>query len=69
MGIYPQRNPDAKVELTVRDHVLHIDQEARRSLGIAYIVGSLTAVGMMDHAEFWDTRRLEAYMKSERFPH
>ena len=69
LGIYPRRNPDAKVELPVRNHVLHIDQEARRSLGIAYIDGSLTAVGMMDHAEFWDTGRLEAYMKSASFPH
>ncbi|MBI2232763.1 MAG: hypothetical protein HYU56_02495 [Candidatus Aenigmarchaeota archaeon] len=69
LDIYPQRNPDAKVELPVRNHVLHIDQEARRSLGIAYIDGSLTAVGMIDHAEFWDTGRLKAYMKSAPFPY
>lgn len=64
LGIYPQRNPDAKVELPIHNRVLHIDQEARRSLGIAYIDGSLTAVGMLDYAEFWDTRRLDAFMKS-----
>lgn len=64
LDLYPTRPEKFQAELPIEKDILYVDPDKRDLLGIVYIIGRVTFVGMEDHVEIWDPNRLKAFTEA-----